>query len=104
MAQVPCEHIDDFKSSESSSFFRLLAKHGRMNLLPSPKIQDLQYEQSLDRPQRYIVLCNTSSRLAILIYAALKRIMDSGGMELDIIVNPKVTEDGQSVIQVRSCS
>ena len=26
--------------------------------------------------------------------------MDNGGMELDIIVNPKVTEDGHSVIQV----
>jgi hypothetical protein len=33
-------------------------------------------------------------------FIALKRIMDKGGMELDIIVNPKVTEEGQSVIQV----
>ena len=32
---------------------------------------------------------------------ALKRIMDNGNMELDIIVNPKVTRDGESVIQVR---
>ena len=33
-------------------------------------------------------------------FAALKQKMDNGGMELDIIVNPKVTEDGHSVIQV----
>lgn len=26
--------------------------------------------------------------------------MDNGGMELDVIANPKVTEDGQSIIQV----
>ncbi len=27
--------------------------------------------------------------------------MEGEGMDLDIIVNPKVTDDGQSVIQVR---
>jgi hypothetical protein len=27
--------------------------------------------------------------------------MENEGMELDIIINPKVTDDGQSVIQVR---
>ena len=32
---------------------------------------------------------------------ALKRIMEGGEMELDIIVNPKTTDDGQAVIQVR---
>lgn len=32
---------------------------------------------------------------------ALKRVMDREGMELEIIINPKVTEDGTSVIQVR---
>jgi UTP--glucose-1-phosphate uridylyltransferase len=32
---------------------------------------------------------------------ALKRIMETEGMDLEIIVNPKVTDDGQSVIQVR---
>jgi len=30
--------------------------------------------------------------------------MDNGGMELDIIVNPKVTEDGQSVIQLETAA
>jgi hypothetical protein len=32
--------------------------------------------------------------------AALKRVMDKGGMELEIILNPKVTERGDAVIQV----
>lgn len=32
--------------------------------------------------------------------AALKRVMNGGGMELDIIANPKLTDDGQAVIQV----
>lgn len=33
-------------------------------------------------------------------FPALKRIMDGGGMDLDIIVNPKMTDNGQAVIQV----
>lgn len=32
---------------------------------------------------------------------ALKRIMDSGGMALDLIVREKLTDDGQTVCQVR---
>lgn len=32
---------------------------------------------------------------------ALKQIMDKHAMELDLIVNPKVTEEGSSVVQVR---
>ena len=31
---------------------------------------------------------------------ALKRVMDNEGMDLDIIINPKTTDDGQAVIQV----
>lgn len=31
---------------------------------------------------------------------ALKRIMEQGEMELDIIINPKTTDDGQAVVQV----
>jgi hypothetical protein len=33
-------------------------------------------------------------------FAALKRIMNGGGMDLDIIVNPKMSENGQAVLQV----
>jgi UTP--glucose-1-phosphate uridylyltransferase len=32
--------------------------------------------------------------------AALKRIMETEGMELEIIINPKTTDDGQAVVQV----
>lgn len=32
---------------------------------------------------------------------ALKKIMENDGMELDIITNPKITDDGHAVIQVR---
>ena len=34
------------------------------------------------------------------VVAALKRVMENEGMDLEIIVNPKVTDDGQAVIQV----
>jgi hypothetical protein len=32
--------------------------------------------------------------------AALKRIMVTEGMELEIIINPKTNDDGQAVVQV----
>ncbi len=32
---------------------------------------------------------------------ALKRVMEIEGMELEIIINPKTTDDGQAVVQVR---
>lgn len=38
---------------------------------------------------------------SIIYSQALKKVMTDGGMDLDIIVNPKVTDDGHSVIQVR---
>ena len=31
---------------------------------------------------------------------ALKRVMETEGMELEIIINPKMNDDGQAVIQV----
>jgi len=31
---------------------------------------------------------------------ALKRVMDTEGMDLEIIINPKAMSDGQAVIQV----
>ncbi|KAJ7346762.1 UTP-glucose-1-phosphate uridylyltransferase [Mycena albidolilacea] len=35
---------------------------------------------------------------------ALKRVMDKGGMDLDIIINPKVTEKGEAVIQLETAA
>ncbi|KIM92105.1 hypothetical protein PILCRDRAFT_111763 [Piloderma croceum F 1598] len=66
MAQVPSDHVDDFKSVRTFKVF------------------------------------NTNNLWIDL--KALKRIMDNGGMKLDIIVNPKVTEDGHSVIQLETAA
>jgi len=66
VAQVPPEHVDEFKSVRQFKIF------------------------------------NTNNLWIDL--KALKRIMGKGGMELDIIVNPKVTEDGQSVIQLETAA
>ncbi|KAG2750310.1 UTP-glucose-1-phosphate uridylyltransferase [Suillus brevipes Sb2] len=35
---------------------------------------------------------------------ALKRIMNGGGMDLDIIVNPKMTDNGQAVVQLETAA
>lgn len=35
---------------------------------------------------------------------ALKRVMENEGMELEIIVNPKVTDDGQAVVQLETAA
>ena len=39
--------------------------------------------------------------LIVPFHLALKRVMETEGMELEIIINPKATDDGQQVIQVR---
>lgn len=36
--------------------------------------------------------------------SALKRIMENEGMDLEIIINPKVTDDGQPVIQLETAA
>ncbi|KIJ19038.1 UTP---glucose-1-phosphate uridylyltransferase [Paxillus involutus ATCC 200175] len=66
IAQVPSEHIDDFKSVRKFNIF------------------------------------NTNNLWINL--GALKKIMEDGGMDLDIIVNPKVTDDGQPVIQLETAA
>ena len=66
VAQVPNEHIEDFKSVRKFKIF------------------------------------NTNNLWINL--KALKRIMSTEGMELDIIVNPKVADDGQAVLQLETAS
>ncbi|KAI0790628.1 UTP-glucose-1-phosphate uridylyltransferase [Abortiporus biennis] len=66
IAQVPSEHVEDFKSVRKFKIF------------------------------------NTNNLWINL--PALKRIMESDGIELDIIVNPKVTDDGHSVIQLETAA
>ncbi|KDQ21911.1 hypothetical protein BOTBODRAFT_50439 [Botryobasidium botryosum FD-172 SS1] len=64
IAQVPSEHVEDFKSVRKFKYF------------------------------------NTNSVYIHL--PALKRIMDNGGVELDIIVNNKVADNGEPVIQLET--
>ncbi|KAI0769683.1 UTP-glucose-1-phosphate uridylyltransferase [Trametes elegans] len=66
VAQVPHEHIEDFKSVRKFKIF------------------------------------NTNNIWINL--RALKRVMENEGMELDIIVNPKTTDDGQAVIQLETAA
>jgi len=66
VAQVPNEHIEDFKSVRKFKIF------------------------------------NTNNLWINL--KALKRIMEAGEMELDIIVNPKTTDDGQAVLQLETAA
>jgi len=64
IAQVPSEHVEDFKSVRKFAYF------------------------------------NTNSVYINL--PALKRLVNSGGIELDIIVNPKVADDGTPVLQLET--
>ncbi|KAJ3554513.1 hypothetical protein NM688_g3069 [Phlebia brevispora] len=66
IAQVPSEHVDDFKSVRKFKIF------------------------------------NTNNLWINL--KALKRVMDKNAMVLDLIINPKVTEEGQSVIQLETAA
>jgi UTP--glucose-1-phosphate uridylyltransferase len=38
------------------------------------------------------------------LFLALKRIMDNDGMKLDLIINPKATDDGHAVIQLETAA
>ena len=66
IAQVPSEHVEDFKSVRKFKIF------------------------------------NTNNLWVNL--KALKRIMETEQMELEIIINPKVNEDGQAVIQLETAA
>jgi hypothetical protein len=68
-------------------------------MIVSPQVQDLQHQQLVDQPQRRV----HSSTYFVLpdLQTALKGIMETEGMELEIIINPKVTDDGQAVVQVQ---
>lgn len=66
IAQVPSEHVEDFKAIRKFKIF------------------------------------NTNNLWLNL--KALKRVMETEGMELEIITNPKTTEDGQAVIQLETAA
>ncbi|KAF5317349.1 hypothetical protein D9611_003885 [Ephemerocybe angulata] len=66
IAQVPSEHVEDFKSIRKFKIF------------------------------------NTNNLWINL--KALKRVMETEGMELEIIINPKVNDDGSAVIQLETAA
>ncbi|KAF4598160.1 UTP-glucose-1-phosphate uridylyltransferase [Pleurotus pulmonarius] len=66
IAQVPSEHVEDFKSVRKFKIF------------------------------------NTNNLWVNL--KALKRIMETEAMDLEIIINPKTTDDGQAVIQLETAA
>jgi len=66
IAQVPSEHVEDFKAIRKFKIF------------------------------------NTNNLWLNL--KALKRVMETEGMELEIITNPKTTDDGQAVIQLETAA
>ncbi|GJJ06605.1 hypothetical protein Clacol_000798 [Clathrus columnatus] len=66
IAQVPSDHVEDFKSVRKFKIF------------------------------------NTNNLWINL--KALKRVMETEGMDLDIIINPKNTDDGQAVIQLETAA
>lgn len=79
LAQVPRDHTDDFKSARNFALFN--TNNLWINLRG--------------------IRCALPCALRADDVAALKRIMDSGGMALDLIVREKLTDDGQTVCQVR---
>lgn len=55
----------------------------------------------MDQSERYVISCGLRcNHVCPYRLSALKHIMNNEGMELDIIVNTKVTEEGHAVLQV----
>ena len=73
----------------------------------SSQIQDIQHQQLVDQFERQVNHPNLSpscSFLSPLSPIALKQIMSNDGMELEIIINPKTTDEGHSVIQLETAA
>lgn len=99
IAQVPSEHVEDFKSG---TYF-LVPKFEIMTPLPVRKFK------IFNTNNLWINLRGTYSCLRLLepiltSHPALKRIMENEGLELEIIVNPKSTDDGHAVIQLETAA
>lgn len=83
IAQVPSEHVEDFKSIRKFAYFNTNSIYVH---LPVRALHSVVFLGSTD----------------ITYLQALKRIMSSEGLELDIIINPKVADDGTAVIQLET--
>jgi UTP--glucose-1-phosphate uridylyltransferase len=85
IAQVPSEHVEDFKSS-------MFDIHDIIYLILNFSVPSV----------RKFKIFNTNNLWINL--KALKRIMDREGLELEIIINPKTTDDGHAVIQLETAA
>lgn len=97
IAQVPSEHAEEFKSGEHRRRKTLFSIIKRL-LVRKFKIfntNNLWINLKGVSPM-HSVLLTEANKMSI----ALKRIMATEGMELEIIINPKVNDDGHDVVQV----
>ena len=58
----------------------------------------------MDQPQGYVRVSYDLTHTSLNEHIALKRVMEEEGMELEIIINPKVTDDGQQVVQLETAA
>ena len=106
VAQVPPEHVNEFKSGRLryALYFRL-TKYLVAHTFKTFNTNNLWINL---RGQFASMVCPVNALMNVTFcyacpFAALRRVMNNGGVKLDIIVNPKV-EDGQPVVQVsHSC-
>src|SRR4051812_34104975 len=52
IAQVPSEHVEDFKSSSFPLSFAVLTYQHLWSIFTSPQVQNLQYQQLVDQSER----------------------------------------------------
>ena len=69
--------------------------------LPSPELQDVQYQQSLDQLERQTNQPNRVLPPSLRSFSlALKQLLQKGDMALDIMATSKTLDDGRAVLQV----
>ncbi|KAJ7072204.1 UTP-glucose-1-phosphate uridylyltransferase [Mycena amicta] len=98
--KVTCNMVYYFATSDETQGGTLIDYDGSMRLLeiaqvPSEHVEDF-------KSVRKFKIFNTNNLWINL--NALKKIMETEGMELEIIINPKQTDDGQSVIQLETAA
>ena len=103
IAQVPSEHVEDFKSGKCLEYSLVINK-----LIHSLKVRKFKI---FNTNNLWINLKGnppTTQTFSIFSHLlppiALKQIMSTEGMELEIIINPKTTDDGHSVIQLETAA
>lgn len=81
IAQVPKEHVDDFKSVKTFKFFNTNNLWAKLDGI--------------------FVMCNLDS-FFIIIFIAIDRVVREGTLNMEIIVNNKTLNNGLNVIQLET--